>query len=652
VALNRTRNSPRRPENAQQFVKPLVDILATVEDAALSHLAAEAMLMFDYETVQEHLNRIVDNDDLPSRVRANAVYALRLHPDRRVALKLLSLSDSSDDEVAAAARSALNKLGVSPGEAAQDEIQQQGPEAYLRDRLLHSQAEIGDLQADVEAWRQYYFTVLGRWYATIGDEAARNDFLAERLKGPEPAMKLWALDRLDELKRGTSKPKLSDELEKTLLDLVGNSNRQVRLRTARLLSLMVELNSSARLLKQLQEETDAEIQHELFAALGGASYYASLPNSGIEVSEDVRRQTLEWAVKFLNERDPRSVRAGADVVRKLLLQDGLTPKETTTYLASLVERYQQATENNESALRGDLLGAMAGLCDPRSVCRSEAIQQFGPIFDEALSDGADAVRQTAVDGLANIDKATALRRLRKDFPGDPSAAIRVRLIGLAAEAGGSSDLDWLVEKVDVQGESDPAWQAMLKIFNRSGTAVLAVWAPRIEAPPLAEKLSVEQRISFFTLAEHKAQAENNATLLARSRAVLARSYAMSNNAQQTLVYAKAATELAQNEREKEALWAELLLICLNDSNVQLAGELLENFLLEKDLSSDSGLANPIEEYLTGPPSGADPNALLDRLEKIELEEPEKRPQWRELLRKWGGRLARAEKSEEIQKTTN
>jgi HEAT repeat protein len=652
VALDRARGDSRQPEKPEEFVGPLVSILATVEDSALARLAAEAMLMFSYDEIQGDIERIVDSNDLPSKIRTNAVYALRLSPDKRATLKLIKLLGSQDSSVAAAARSALTAMGLSPGEAAENELQQQETEAYLRDRLVHSEAEIRNLRSQSDTWQQRYFAILNRWYASIADETARNDFLTERLKASEPALRLWALDRLDELKRGTSKPKLSEELQKTLLDLAGDADRQVRLRTARLLSLMVELNSSARLLELLEVETDEAIQHELVAALGGASYYASLPNSGIEVSQDVRRQTLEWAVRFLGDSDPRKARTGADVVRKLLLQDGLTPDETRKYLGALVERHQQAVEAAENGLRGDLLGAMAGLCDPRSVCRAEAIQQFRPLFEQGLSEKADAVRLTAVDGLANIDKAAALRRLRKDLPNDPSPAIRARLIGLAAEVGEPIDLDWLTAKIGVQGESEPAWQAMLKIFNRSGADVLAVWVPRVGEAPLADKLSADQRIAFFTLAEQKAQAENKTSLLARVRVLLAQLYAAGNNSQQTLVYAKAATESAQSEQEKEAVWAGLLAICLEKANVQLAGDLVANFLSEKDLSRDSTMTTPIEGYLSQPPAGADPNGLLDRLKQIELEKPEARPQWRELLQLWGGRLAQAAKSTEVENTTN
>jgi len=78
------------------------------------------------------------------------------------------------------------------------------------------------------------------------------------------------------LKKGTGKPKLSDALKATLLDLVSNKNRQVRLKTAQLLALMWELNSAQRLLGQLEVETDAAVKQELFVALGGACYFASL----------------------------------------------------------------------------------------------------------------------------------------------------------------------------------------------------------------------------------------------------------------------------------------------------------------------------------------------------------------------------------------
>lgn len=657
-ALDRSRTDARQLRNKEDFLPPLVAILSTGEDGGIAALAAEATLMFSYDQVQSDLEKIADDSQLSTKIRSNAVYALQLYPDKRAALKLINLLDSPDSELGAAAKNALTLLGISVGEDAEmrrqavSELQQLGPEAYLRKRLVRSEADIRDLRGEMASWQRHYFSALGEWYGTIGDEAARSGFLAERLKAAEPAIKLWALDRLEELKKGTSKPKLSEELEKTLLGLVSNRNRQVRLKTARLLALMWELNSSERLLQQLEVEEDPEVKHGLFVALGGACYYASLPTSDVKVSEDVRRKTLEWAVTFVDEQSAGRVRSGADVIRKLLEQDGLKPEEVDKYLNALARRYGQAGTGGDHGLRGELLNAMAGLCAERSVCRSQAIKLYGPLFEQALGDAADAVRQAAVDGFVSIDKAAALRRLKKGLIDDPSPSIQARLINLAGEVGVPEDLDWLWKKIDTPAESEPAWLAMLKIFRRSGTESMAKWMGEFEAPATQNRLSVERKISFLTLVEQKALGENKPALLKEVRKKLAESYVAANNTQQTIEYLTLVVGAAGDDGEKEGVWSELLGRCLERSNFELAGEIVANYLLNKDLSHESAVAQSIEGYLKEPPSGADPNALLDRLSKVEVKDVEGRPGWSELRKKWSALFAKATKAEEVDKTAH
>jgi len=95
-ALDASRTDPRQLKNAEDFLLPLIGVLRTSEDGNIATLAAEATLMFSYDQVQSELEKIVDDGQLPATIRSNAVYALQLHPDKRAALKLISLLDSPD----------------------------------------------------------------------------------------------------------------------------------------------------------------------------------------------------------------------------------------------------------------------------------------------------------------------------------------------------------------------------------------------------------------------------------------------------------------------------------------------------------------------------------------------------------------------------
>ena len=317
---------------------------------------------------------------------------------------------------------------------AASDLESQGPETYLRKRLVRSEADIRTLKTGMQLWQDYYFAALGDWYSSLTDEAVKVAFLTDRLKAPEPEVKLWALDRIEQLKKGTSKPKLSEDFEKTLLSLISSKNRQVRLRTARVMALMWELNSAQRLLQQLQVEEDADVRHELFIALGGACYYASLDTSPFKIPDEVRNETLEWAIRFLSEQRAERVRSGADVIRKLLTQNGLKAVDTGKYLDALAQRYQQATSEANHVVRGELLSAMAGLCTREASAGYRRRNCMVRLFEQALADGEEDVREGAVDGFISIDSAAALKKFRKTLVDDPSASGS----GEADQCGGRS----------------------------------------------------------------------------------------------------------------------------------------------------------------------------------------------------------------------
>jgi HEAT repeat protein len=656
-ALDRTRTDPRPLKNKDDFLQPLISILGMEEDPSVAQPAAEATLMFSYDQVQPGLERIAGESQLPVAIRSNAIYALQLHPDKRAVLALIGLLDDSDGTVALAATDALNSLGISlPEDAAArrqaiSELEQQKPEAYLRKRLVRSEADIRALRSAVLSWQDYYFAALDDWYGSLSDETAKSAFLADRLKKTEPEIRLWALGRLEELRKGTGKLKFSEDLEKTLLSLVSSRNRQVRLKTARLLARMGELNSAARLLQQLKVEDDAEVRQEIFAALGGACYYASLDTSPFKVPDEVRHETLEWAVKFLNEQPIERVRSGADVIRKLLTQNNLKPEEMDRYLNALSQRYAQATAE-ANPVRAELLNAMAGLCTPQSVCRPQATKAYSAVFEQALSDGTEAVRQAAVEGTINIDSAGALKRLRKDLVDDPSAAIRARLIAVAGDVGVAEDLDWLSKKIGTPGEGGSAWQAMLKIFSRSGMDVLVAWATAFTSPPLQDKLSSEQAISYFVLLEQRAQAESRTDVLAEARRRLADLYTLAGDFKQATDYLKLLEDVAATPQEKERLLSDRLGICLRWPNLDMAGEILNGYLEGGDLNMDSPLAKSIDSYLKAPPAGADPNLVLEKLAKIKGKEGDARPGWRDLLAQWSKPVARAPKAGEAEQVSD
>lgn len=656
-ALTVAREDRKPVADKQEFIEPLIGVLSTENDPCRAELAAQALLMFTYDSVQRQLERLTDDPAVAKTARFNAVRALKYQPDDRAIFKLVALLASSEGELAAESRKALELLGINvptdPNEAQAmtEGLRRRGPEAYLknplimRNWLVSRESRIRELTMSMTSWEQKYLAALGSLYDVQADENARSEFFLRHLNAAEPSVKLWVLGKLQEFRKGTGKGKLSQEIEKAVLGLVSHQDRRVRLKTASLLTLMWELDSTKQLLDQLEVEEDGEVRDGLFVALGNACYYASLPTSSVKVSDAVRKQTLELAVRFLNEAAPERTRSGADVVRKLLEQDGLGPEDIDKYLAALAERYRQVSPTVNHGLRGELLGAMATLCSQRSVIRAQAAKLYGPVFEKALADEVESVRQAAVEGLANIDKLPALRRLRADFANDSNAAIRARLVGLAGEVGGQEDLDWLSKKLAVAGEGEPAWQAMLKILRRSNTDLMGIWMARFESQGASNGLSPEQMISFLSLVEQKAQGESKSGKLREARMKLFGLYAASSDLSRATEYMDRVLGTASNEKDRNGLLESLLSISLQAGNlsVDLAGTLIESWLAEKDLGPEDPLAKAIVTYFKQPPAGSDPGAMLTRLRQVKVADPENRTLWRKLLSEWEA-FAKAKKA--------
>jgi HEAT repeat protein len=650
-ALNPAKVWPKPLRNKEDFVKPLIAILTSEEDPTIAKPAAEAMLIFAYSQVQQDLEKAVTDPSLSVNVRMNVIYALKRHPDKAAVAKLISLLDGSDLPIVDAARAALVSIGIS---ASQDpaarqallaDVQGRGAEAFLRERLIRQETRVRELETDLSAWQKRYLTVLSSHHDSLANDAAKNAFLAQQLNSPEIIVRCWALDKLLELRSAKGAMKLS-ELEPILSGLISDPSRQVRLKTARVLALMGELNTSKPLLEQLKVEPDEQVKREMLVALGEACYTGSVATVGRKVPEDIRRETLEWALKFLNEADAEKARSGAGVIGKLLEQDGLKPEEVGRYLKALSDRYVLASAGADSGLRGYLLGAMAGLCTTRSTCRDEAVKLYSGLFEQSLTDKADVVRLNAVDGCVNVDKPSALRKLRENMATESSVAIRQRLVDLAGEIGGSQDLSWLAEKVGVAGEGEPAWQAMLKIFRRSDLAVLSDWAVKIEALATAGKVVAEQRIAFLTLVEQKALSENKADVLKDARTNLAQLYVSSNNLKQASEYLKTLLAIAATDEEKQRVQAQLLRVYLGLASVDQASDLISKCLLSKDLdlSPNGFVVKSIEEYLNSPTT-TDAGVLLGSLQQIRVRDPDTLRAWRALLGRWSERYAKAKKTE-------
>jgi len=637
-ALIQARGSHKPIQQKGDFIEPLLDNLIS-EPAYVSRLAAEATLLFEYKHMYRQLEKRINASTLGPQGRAKAVEALK-RPDMRAVFKLMDLLDDSEAEVVDAAERILNSMGIDvigkdkkARQQVRREVRYRGQNRFLRDWLIRQDTELRRLQKELNSWKKHYLAAMDKIYDQL-DEENKSKFLAEYLNDGREAVRLWALEKVYQSWVGTGlKAKFLAELEPKLINLIADKNRDVRLKTAKMLALMGSAGAVEKLNSQHRVETDDEVKTELFVALGAACYYALSGNPVTQAQTKNRMQTLQLASEYLAQQDVVKSTKGAEVIKKLLEHEGLEDGEVEKYLGLLAKRYKLAKAEADERLTSELLGVMAGLC-AQSAYKQLSARAYGPLFEKALSEQKPAIRETAADGLIYIDKTKALGILRKNFVED--TGIMTKLIELAGEVGGEQDLQWLSEKIGSNTVSDQVWQTMLKIFKRSDAELAARWSPTFDSQRYETALTIEQKISFFAIAERKAVGEKKARMLNTVRTKLAHLYADNMNFDKAAEYWGLLLPAAETAAQKETILASLLDVYLRKPNLQAASNLVENSLLEKDLTSDSPIVHSIDSFLAAPPNGVDPNSVVETFGKIKPAEA--RPNWQKSLNRWINQL--------------
>jgi thioredoxin-like negative regulator of GroEL len=437
---------------------------------------------------------------------------------------------------------------------------------------------------------------------------------------------LWALDQVFQWVKGTNR-NMPRELEPILKGLISDQDKKVRLKTAELLALMRTVNSASSLLAQLKVETDEQVKGQLLDTLGWVCFYALSPNSSFKITPETRQQALGWAESFLLDENSNKAQIGARVLKKLLERDGLRPEEADKKLNLFVERYNRLKNNSDETLRGALLSTMAGLVAQDSAYRVIAEKLFRQFFLEALNSKTDIVLESAVEGLANIDKTSALITLRtRGFQNSSSPTVRNMQIELAKNVGGVEDLNWLVEKIGTNSENQAAWQAMLRIFNDSDTNVLNEWVVRLTGSQ--SKLTDNQKVDLLKIAEAKALGDNKRDV----RRQLAEFLYKTEQYEQAADYFGRLKADAQSPEQQQLYLSRQLESCLRWPNHKFAADLIKECLSERDLEPNDVIIQSIENYLSNHSDKNDIDVLLQTLTDINVSTP--RAKWGEQMKSW------------------
>ncbi len=149
-------------------------------------------------------------------------------------------------------------------------------------------------------------------------------------------------------------------------------------------------------------------------------------------------------------------------------------------------------------------------------------------------------------------------------------------------------------------------------------------------------------ISFLEIAEAKAETGNETEMLKGVRRKLADLYGKLGRFEKRAELLGKMNDAAQSAEEKELILPELLDAYLRGPNVKGAADVVNYYLLgDKDLDPNSVVVGTIDNYLSYPPAGADPNAVLGKV-LVKIEIGEGKPKWAEQMKHWGGRVGLAE----------
>ncbi len=621
----------------EQLIEPLLRSLSRARDAEV-RMVSEALLVFKYEQIEPSLRGIISEASLPVESRLNAVFALRLQRDMRAIIWLIKLLGDSEPKIVEAASEALNSLGIpAVGKDALtkrqmiEEIQRIGKDEFLRYWEIRQgyEKQIASLREQRDWWKQKYLSSLDELYSALGsDESARIKFLTSRLSSTEADVRLWAISKVTQWWVGTEpKTRLLAEIGTNLIKLISDQNREVRFNTAKLVALMGELDSAQVLLEQVKQEQDDAVRTEQFIALGQACRYAFSAKSPIMLDGEIRKQTLDLAVEFLDSNEPFKAQKGVEVIRNLLEFNGLPEEQAVIYIEALAKKYEQNIQS--VSLNSELLNAMAVLCRQGSY-KNHAVKLYERFFIQSLSSESDLIREAAVNGLINIDKSAALRRLRNDFVNDKNINIRRQLLSLAEEVGTILDLDWLALKINTNSEGSAAWKAVLSILEDSGAAVVNDWMLKFEE----QGLTGTRMISVLGIAERKAAAETKTEMRKAVQYKLVKQFIETQDMTRAAEYLGTLLKDETDQNKRRQFRAELMSVYLEAGNIKAACLLVTNRLLEADISNESPIAKVIESYIKNPNGKIEPNLLIDELSRIDISTVPNRPKWKVLLAEW------------------
>ena len=188
----------------KDFIQPLLKLLRWQDNTVVT-LAAEALMIFDYDTVGPSIEALAEDTTEDIRYRLNGVNALKIRPDKRAAITLITLVDDPSPQMTEAVIDTLHSIRIPFGDSRADreriieELKQKTKDEFLRGWVFSQDERLRQERAQTELWKRQYFDVLDKFYGQLPAQD-RGPFLVEHLKSQQSERKLWALNKVYELR--------------------------------------------------------------------------------------------------------------------------------------------------------------------------------------------------------------------------------------------------------------------------------------------------------------------------------------------------------------------------------------------------------------------------------------------------------------------
>lgn len=636
-AIAQFRNFAQLIPDREDLLRPLMSIIETAP-VETSRFAAQGLLIFTYRQAEIELQKIIESATASPAAKRNAIYAFRIRPDREVVSKLIELLDSKDGVVSSAAGEVLREW-IPPDNDSQawrkslNDFEKKSRTDILRERLWVLQNKNRLLNEEVANWQKRYVQSLDNVYQATTDDAVRAKLVTESLTLDNSLIKLWAVEKIN-MWRKSGKPLPVDVFQKPIISLISYPDAAVRLAAVELLGMLTNVNSADELLTQLKVENDPVVKAELLVSLGHVCNFGLSPGTEIKINPQIRLETLQIASVFLKESNPV---AAAEVIRNLLLQNGLDVSQVKPYFELIANSYRKT---NDEQVKTHLLEEMSRLCGSDSFYKNTAAELFGGIFKEAVDDPNLQIAAPAVVGFIRVDQADAFAKLKeKGFVNSPSDRIRGELISAAGQIGTQDDLEWLgviMSSSTSDDEKRQAAEAMMNIFQYCKADVLLSWAEKMagDAKTKNDEIVLTRTRALFEAAEKKADVEKNAELLISIRRAMAKHYGDSGLYVQAAKYYGLLLQSNIDSGEVPAVTTKLLDAHLRSGQTESAKQIVTNMLLSSDISSDAAVAKIIDGYFTSNRNSETAKQMLQLFASIQMPVGIDRPAWNRQIEKW------------------